>query len=99
VNHKIPSRENCAKHDWGSYLFSYTTAINYEWFYNNKHGLRDKFAEYFALLAREFKGEDAVIGFELLNEPSFTWSIYIYPGLTDLHYLQPFYDAVADRIH
>jgi endoglycosylceramidase len=50
-------------------------------------------------LAKEFKGDKTVIAFELMNEPSLTWSIYIYPGLTDSHYLQPFYDAVADRIH
>jgi hypothetical protein len=35
----------------------------------------------------------------LLNEPSLTWSIYIFPGLTDSHYLEPFYDAVVKRIH
>jgi endoglycosylceramidase len=50
-------------------------------------------------LAREFKDDDNVIAFELMNEPNFTWSIYIYPGLTDSHFLQEFYDAVVERIH
>lgn len=60
----------------------------------NGRGLRDKFAQYWSYLARQFKGVSNVIGFELINEPASIWP----RNYTESEFLQPMYDALAASI-
>eukprot|EP00397_Hematodinium_sp_SG-2012_P016979 GEMP01017341.1.p1 GENE.GEMP01017341.1~~GEMP01017341.1.p1 ORF type:complete len:621 (+),score=66.55 GEMP01017341.1:164-1864(+) len=69
-----------------------------------ENGLRTQFANFWALLAQEFKNDDAVLGFEILNEPWIgNWynhpSFIIDFGNAEKSRLQPFYDIITNAIH
>lgn len=70
--------------------------------YDNKNGLRDKFANFWGEVAKIFKDEENIIGYELLNEP-WCGNIYenpllIVPGVADKEKLQPMYDQINTEI-
>ena len=62
--------------------------------------MTDHFAGMWKTLANEFKDQENVIGYELLNEPWFG-DIYKDKGLlvdSDTKLLQPFYKKIAEQI-
>jgi endoglycosylceramidase len=98
----VPSLEQCAKFSWSSYQFTYAGAKGYERLYLNEDGLADDFAAFWGYLANYFKGNNNILGFELLNEPFagnyFKNPLLMFPGTADRERLQPFYDKVG-RCH
>lgn len=70
--------------------------------YDNKNGLRDKFARFWGYVAEQFKDSEDIIGYELINEP---WAGNIYqnptlliPGIADREKLGPMYDQINTEI-
>jgi len=58
-------------------------------------GLQDHYIGAIAALARRFKNDPAVVGYEIMNEPL---PGYLAPGVFDAGYLFPFYRRVIDAI-
>eukprot|EP01084_Bolivina_argentea_P073851 133991_1 len=98
----IPSREDCLNMSWPNYYLSEATSSAFQRLYENYNGLRDAFADYWGILAIQFKDVPGIIGFELLNEPwvgdMYLDPMLMYPGVADKKNLQPFYDAIAPVI-
>jgi endoglycosylceramidase len=94
---KVPSLKDCEplSRSYNDKMASYAAARNYEDLYLNGRGLRDMFVEYWRYLARQFKDDPNVIGFELINEPASIWQ----RNYTESRFLQPMYDILADAIH
>lgn len=59
-------------------------------------GLQDHYIGAVAALAKRFKGESAVVGYELMNEPQS--GAFAAPGLFDQAALFPFYQRAVDAI-
>lgn len=98
----LPDYEDCLKHNWGYYYFSYDVSYTFESLYTNKHGLLDKFEQYWIQVAKTFAGNKYVIGYELINEPfaGSPWKnpTVIIPSIAERVHLQRFYDRLATTI-
>lgn len=99
---EYPSREDCDKIPWPQYHFSQAISSAVGNLFDNKNGLRDKFANFWGEVAKNFADNDNIIGYELLNEP-WCGNIYedpllIIPGVADKEKLQPMYDQINAEI-
>lgn len=65
----LPEYGDCSKHQWGLYYFSFDVSYTFESLYTNRHGLLDKFEQYWIQVAKTFVGNEYVIAYELINEP------------------------------
>lgn len=97
-----PSRESCDKIAWPDYHFSVDISSAVGNLYDNYNGLRDKFANFWGKVAKEFGNSTKLLGYELINEP---WCGNIYenpllliPGVADKEKLQPMYDQINAEI-
>jgi len=70
-----PSRELCKSIDWPDFHFTQALSSAVGNLYDNKNGLRDKFARFWGYVAEQFKDSEDIIGYELINEP---WAGNIY---------------------
>jgi endoglycosylceramidase len=59
-------------------------------------GLQDHYIGALAALARRFKGDSTVVGYDVMNEP--LPGLMAAPGVFDQEYLYPFYRRVIDAI-
>lgn len=97
VDEKLyPSIDTCKSIDWPDYHFTQALSSAVGNLYDNYNGLRDKFANFWGHIAEQFKDNDNIIGYELINEP---WAGNIFqnptlliPGVADREKLQPMYD-------
>eukprot|EP00418_Pyrodinium_bahamense_P072675 CAMPEP_0179096102 /NCGR_PEP_ID=MMETSP0796-20121207/44159_1 /TAXON_ID=73915 /ORGANISM="Pyrodinium bahamense, Strain pbaha01" /LENGTH=525 /DNA_ID=CAMNT_0020793807 /DNA_START=1 /DNA_END=1578 /DNA_ORIENTATION=- len=92
---RVPASSDCEKHGYAHYMGTYALSRNYEDLYVNGRGLRDRLADFWRYIAKEFKGDSNVVGFELMNEPASVWP----RNYTDFHFLQPMYEALEEAIH
>ena len=60
---------------WFCGYITYEAGVVYQNFYNNHAGAIDKLAKVWEFIAKEFKDEDNVIGYNILNEP---WAGNVY---------------------
>ena len=87
-----PSRQACASHDFSNYYVAEeATAARVAFFASPE--LHADFAEHWAAVAKAFKGESAVLGYELINEP---WNNA--PWASDAKELLPLYSALHQSI-
>eukprot|EP00927_Polykrikos_kofoidii_P049371 TRINITY_DN43436_c0_g1_i1.p1 TRINITY_DN43436_c0_g1~~TRINITY_DN43436_c0_g1_i1.p1 ORF type:complete len:534 (-),score=70.98 TRINITY_DN43436_c0_g1_i1:135-1736(-) len=94
-----PNRGMCDQHSSFSYIWTHDAAAAYQKLW--KHPAA--FAEYWRTIAAHFKGNPAVLGGEIWNEP-FPGDVYGSPALrdnkrADLENMQPFYEAIERVIH
>ena len=93
---------NCSKHPWGEYYFSNAVAKAFGSLWNNRHGLRDKFVNYWKKVAETFKDVKEVIAYEIMNEPwpgdQFLNPLVMVPGLSEIINMQHAYDVIAEGI-
>jgi hypothetical protein len=75
AHHLPPPTSTC-----NSYYVTAAEGSAWQALYNNTDGLRDSWAQYWALLAGLWKGEPTVLGYELINEP-FAGDVIKYPEL------------------
>ena len=85
--------------DWMCGYFTEECGSGFQQLYENKAGAADKMAAVWALLAETYKGNNAVLGYELINEP---WAGDIYEDITRLlpanagsKNLVPFYENIT----
>ncbi len=62
-----PSGPDCNKHSWSEYYLSHAVAKAFGAIWNNKHGMRDRFVNYWKKVASTFKGSEYVIAYEIMN--------------------------------
>jgi endoglycosylceramidase len=97
----LPTKEACDRHPWQDYQLAHSSAVAYQRLYTHPP-LRAAYAEFLREIARRFKGNEAVIGLEIINEP-FAGDVYkdpalLLPGVADRVNLAPFYQEVAAAI-
>lgn len=97
-----PSDEQCDKHSWAWYYFSFAVSRAFQSLYDNKWGWADLFANYWQIVATSFRDQPGILGYELINEP---WAGDMYrnpllmvPGVADYHNLAPFYEKLQSSI-
>lgn len=98
----IPTKEDCARHNWINYQFTLDASRAYQDLYDNNNGLKYKFINFWKIIAKHFQNCSNCIGYELMNEP-WAGDIFKYPWLlipkkADLYNLQPFYDDIIKEI-
>ena len=64
----LPSLDDCLNHDFITYYFSGAVSKAFQSLYDNKYGLLDAFTAYWKLVAKTFKDEEFVLGYEIINE-------------------------------
>lgn len=80
----------------------FSTAYGYQALYDNVDGIQDAFADFWGNVSATLKGNDNVLGYELINEP-FMGNFYrhilqLNTGHSDYHYLQPMYENLQKKI-
>ncbi|KAG0618715.1 hypothetical protein M758_4G087200 [Ceratodon purpureus] len=93
-----PSEEQCDKHPWAWYYFSFAVSRAFQSLYENTWGWADLFARYWQVVASTFRNQPGVLGYELINEP---WAgdmyhnpLLLVPGVADHYNLAPFYEKL-----
>lgn len=98
----FPTRQDCAKYNWPSYYNTKACASAFQNLYTNTDGLLDSWGQFWAKLASTYGDLNAILGYELINEP---WpgdtvedlKLFI-PNHADKAYLQGAYDSLAQDI-
>ena len=97
----LPLLESC-KGGFMKYFQSPELTTIYNSFYNNQNGIQDKFAEFWKVLAKKFKENPFVLGYDLWNEPwpGNLWSDLrnFLPGHSDRSQVLPFYKKIDKEI-
>ena len=95
---------NCSRDatSWSENALTYGACNAYQSIYDNRHGMLDDMATFWARAAVEFKDTPGIIGYELMNEP-FAGDIFskpelVLPGVAGKQNLQKMHDAVAEKI-
>ena len=101
-NSTYPPRPECSGLSWANGQFTLSACEAYESLYDNYDGIGDAFNNFWVEVAKAFKENQYVIGYELINEP---WAGNIYtapwqliPSVADRFRLQPFYDKAVKKI-
>jgi endoglycosylceramidase len=97
----VPTAAACGRHPWQDYQLTYRGAMAYQRLYTHAP-LRAAYAQFWGEIARRFKGNEAVLGLEIMNEP-FAGDVFadpalFLPGVADRVHLAPFYEEVAAAI-
>ena len=97
----VPTEAACDRHPWQDYQLTYRAAVAYQRLYTHAP-LRAAYAAFLREIARRFKGNPAVLGLEIINEP-FAGDVFkdpalFLPGVADKVNLAPFYEEVAAAI-
>lgn len=102
-----PTRQDCGKHGWASYYQTKEAASAFEALYTDfsPEGLMTSWGEFWKALASatvSSKSRNAVLGYELINEPYagdiFNTPKLLIPSVADRERLQPAYDFLAKAI-
>lgn len=74
----------------------------YDSFFKNFDGIQDKFIEYWKVLARKFKGNKYILGYDIWNEPwvgnLFSEIVNFLPGYSTNNSFLPFYQKVNESL-
>lgn len=97
----LPTDAACSRHPWQNYQLAHSAVVAYQRLYTHAP-LRAAYAAFLQEIARRFKGNQAVLGLEIINEP-FAGDVYkdpalFLPGVADKVNLAPFYDEVAAAV-
>jgi endoglycosylceramidase len=79
----FPLRSDCNKYDWPSYYSTYNTGETFEALYDTSDaskGLLSAWAGFWTHVAEEFKDNEFVLGYELINEP-WAGDVFAHPSL------------------
>jgi endoglycosylceramidase len=94
----IPTINECKKHDWITYHFTYATSQAFQSLYDNPQYIRN----YWINVANTFKDSNNIIGYELFNEPwagdIFNHPSLLFPKVAARRNLIKFFDEITDYI-
>ena len=87
---------------WAGVYFTNALSSSTQLLYDNYDGRLDRFGEFWKRVATEFKDEEFVLGYELINEPwvgdTFNKPSLLVPSRADKINLAPFYDKLNEAI-
>eukprot|EP00928_Gymnodinium_smaydae_P041261 TRINITY_DN27933_c0_g6_i1.p1 TRINITY_DN27933_c0_g6~~TRINITY_DN27933_c0_g6_i1.p1 ORF type:complete len:546 (-),score=52.37 TRINITY_DN27933_c0_g6_i1:255-1823(-) len=90
------------RYNWPEFHLTFQTSLSYEEVYQNVRGKRDKFAAYWAHVAKRFANSSYVLGYELMNEPfsgdPYRYPLNLIPGVADRTRFQKLYDQLNGAI-
>ena len=89
-----PSPEDCSRWFLG-YFQNADVQRDFDRFWDNDDGLRDAFEALWTMLAERYGERDAVVGFEIMNEPG--WGTRA-PDVFTREVLTPFYERMVDVV-
>lgn len=96
-----PTRQDCNRNSWPSYYNTHESGYAFDQLYTNS-SILGSWANFWRKLAEETGNENALLGYELINEP---WAgdvlsepRLIIPSVADKLRLQPAYDEIAKVI-
>jgi endoglycosylceramidase len=94
----LPLVEDCKKHTFGEYNSLAEVSSANRNFYDNKNGIQDKFIEFWKVIAKRFKGNKYVLGYDFWNEPSPGSALEdpksFIPGRPDIQKILPLYRKI-----
>ena len=94
----LPLIEDCKKHTFGEYNSLAEVSSANRNFYDNKNGIQDKFVEFWKVIAKRFKGNKYVLGYDFWNEPSPGSALEdpksFIPGRPDIQKILPLYRKI-----
>ena len=94
----LPLIEDCKKHTFGEYNSLAEVSSANRNFYDNKNGIQDKFVEFWKVVAKRFKGNKYVLGYDFWNEPSPGGALEdiksFIPGRPDIQRILPLYRKI-----
>ncbi|CAF0730390.1 unnamed protein product [Rotaria sp. Silwood1] len=94
-----PKLDECLKHPFFEYYFAEAVVHGFKMLYTNGNGTLDSFASFWRTVANTFVNRSSVLGYELLNEPSFPeLAEVIEVGDVDRIYLAPMYKKLHEVI-
>ena len=101
----LPLLEDCRKNFFAEYSMTREAISLYRALYFNELGMRDKFIDYWFVVAERFHDNEYVIGFDPINEPfpgwdgpvSFLMSLLI-GGTFDNNLLAPLYADIYSKM-
>ena len=98
----LPLIEDCKKHTFGEYNSLAEVSSANRNFYNNVNGIQDKFVEFWKVIAKRFKGNKFVLGYDFWNEPS-PGSVLedpksFIPGRPDIKTILPLYKKIDNAL-
>jgi endoglycosylceramidase len=73
-----PYRSDCNKHTFFTYYFSDAESKSWQSLYDNEQGVQDHFLLFWEQVAKKFRNNSHVLGYELINEP-WAGDIYRHP--------------------
>jgi endoglycosylceramidase len=109
----VPDGNNCTRtgsahspchcsRSWSENAVTVAAATAYQDIYDNKHGMLDDLATFWAKAAEQLKDIPGIIGYEIMNEPFagnfFADPLLLLPGVAGRQNLQRMHDAVAMSI-
>ncbi|CAF4623999.1 unnamed protein product, partial [Rotaria sp. Silwood2] len=94
-----PVLDDCLKHTFGQYYFTEGVVNGFKMLYTDGNGTLEAFATFWHKIASYFADQSSVLGYELINEPSFpALADVLQMGLVDQKYLAPMYKKLHEVI-
>jgi endoglycosylceramidase len=98
-----PDLDSCLETPFFQYYLTEEVSASFQCLYDNVEGLWEDLGDFWVAIARRFKGNSAVLGLELINEP---WAgdyfedpkRLVVPGYAERLSLQPMYKYLHERI-
>ena len=94
----LPEINDCKKRSFIEYHFLAEFSSAYKKFYENTANIQEKFVEFWKVVAKRFKGNKYILGYDLWNEPTpggFLEDIKtVVPGKADIEIVLPLYRKV-----
>ena len=99
---QVPTKEQCDYLGWGVYQVMFSGAYGFQALYDNVDGIQDALGDFWGNVSATFVNNDAVLGYELINEPFMgdLWLdlMQLHTGHADYHNLQPMYENLQKKI-
>jgi endoglycosylceramidase len=98
----IPLTEECKKHSFIEFHQVIELSSIYKSFFENLNNIQDKFIDYWKILAKKFKGNKYILGYDIWNEPwvgdLFTDYKNFIPGYYTNNNFLPFYAKIDKEL-
>merc|ERR1719259_294842 len=87
---------------WECGYFTEHIAVAFQRYYENQNGVLDDNARFYKEVSARFKGKTSILGYEIINEPSFgdiyTDALRLLPGVTGKQDFVNYYDKIHNSV-